>query len=140
MASMLVSFRLSERMQIDRKNVMAMEELMKRFLAVLGCLVALFVMPGSVLGSGTYAGRPPKPPDNIDAAQYELGKNLFMGTVLPKAGVGDKPAQEARLKRLQDRLPRKVQPTVNLPALAGKLTPQQLAGVEYYLAVRFKVK
>ena len=44
------------------------------------------------------------------------------------------------LKRLQDKLPRKVQPTVTLAALAGQLTPQQLVGVEYYLAVRFKVK
>ena len=92
------------------------------------------------MGSGTYAGRPPRPPENIDAPKYELGKNLFVGTVLPKSGTADKAGQEARLKRLQDKLPRKVQPTVNLPALAGKLTPEQLAGVEYYLAVRFKVK
>lgn len=119
---------------------MVTEEYMKRYLVALGCLIALCLCAGPVFGSGTYAGRPPRPPENIDSGKYELGKNLFMGTVLPKAGSGDKASQESRLKRLQDKLPRKVQPTVNLPALAGKLTPEQLAGVEYYLAVRFKVK
>lgn len=117
-----------------------MEDNMKRFLTLLWCALVLSMWSGAVLGSGTYAGRPPKPPDNIDAAKYELGKNLFMGKLLPKAGAGDKPTQETRLKGLQNRLPKKVQPTVNLPALAGKLTPEQMAGVEYYLAIRFKVK
>jgi hypothetical protein len=100
----------------------------------------LAVVPVLTFGSGSYAGRPPKPPEHIDSAKYELGKNLITGRLTPSSQSADRKAQSARLKELQDQLSKRVQATVNLPALSGKLSPEQLDGLEYYLLIRYKVK
>jgi hypothetical protein len=103
-------------------------------------MIGLAAAPLLAPGSGSYTGRPPKPPEHLDAARYELGKNLCLGRLIPTSGSADRAAQESRLKELQGKLPRRAQPTLNLPALAGKLSAEQLAGLEYYLFIRYKVK
>ena len=56
---------------------------MKRFSALVCLALMVAATPVALLGSGSYAGRPPKPPDHIDAAKYELGKNLITGRITP---------------------------------------------------------
>jgi hypothetical protein len=41
---------------------------------------------------------------------------------------------------MQDRLPTKVRRTTDLVSLAGTLSGPQMAALEYYLKVRFKVQ
>ena len=119
---------------------------MKRFCALM-CVglvmvfaTVLLTTPPLATASGSYSGRPPKPPEHIDAAKYELGKNLFNGKTTPSATGASKAEQAKRLGGLQEKLPKRVQQTVNLPALAGKLAPAEQQALEYYLSVRYKVK
>lgn len=117
------------------------DETMNRQIVLLWSCFALAALPLSVLGSGSYMGRLPTPPSElIDSGKYELGKNLFLGKVVPNSTGKDRASQATILRDLQGKLPKKVQAAVNLPALAGKLSPQQLDSLGYYLSVRYKVK
>jgi hypothetical protein len=75
----------------------------------------------------------------VDA--YHRGKQIFTGGMtlsdVPSVSVLD---QAARLTALQGKLPQQVQQTVALPALAGKLRPENLQALEYYLAIRYKIE
>ena len=96
----------------------------------------------SAFGSGSYGGRPPKPPTSaVDSGQYNLGKDIYSGKAnLGQASATTATSQSARLKDLQAKLPKSAQKTVNLPELAGKLDAAQLSALEYYLEVRYQVK
>lgn len=109
----------------------------KRFLPLLlGCL--LLVLPLRALASGSYPGRPPQPPPTIDAAKYHVGKQIFTGQAASDQSLPTAVApQQARLQELQAALPSKAQQTVNLPALAGKLSTDRLEALEYYLASNY---
>lgn len=113
---------------------------MKRFSALVCLALMVAATPVALLGSGSYAGRPPKPPDHIDAAKYELGKNLITGRITPTSQATNRSSQALRFKELQEKLPKRVQSSVNLAALSGKLSPEHQEGLEYYLLIRYKVK
>ena len=113
---------------------------MKQLCLRMCLIVALSAAPIAARASGSYSGRPPKPPEHVDAAKYELGKNLFAGTLPATSKAPDAAKQEARLKELQSRLPKRVQSGSNLLALAGKLSAPQQEALEYYVSVRYKVK
>jgi hypothetical protein len=105
-------------------------------------LMALEAWPSVLLGSGSYCLRPPMPPARAieDSQKFELGKAIFAGKAAlseqPRAQV---PAQYTRLAQLQERLPARVKKAADLASLAGKLSGEQMAALEYFLKVRYKV-
>jgi hypothetical protein len=105
-------------------------------------LIALEAWPGALSGSGSYCVRPVQPPARTieNSQKFELGKAIFVG----KAALDDQPraqapAQHVRLAQLQEKLPARVKKTVDLASLAGKLSREQMAALEYFLKVRYKV-
>jgi hypothetical protein len=94
------------------------------------------------MGSGSYMFRPPQPPAAAveDSQKYELGKAIFGGkAVLSAQASALSQPQWLRLAYLQDKLPPRVKKTVELTSLAGKLSRQQMAALEYFLKIRHKV-
>jgi hypothetical protein len=113
---------------------------MRKNILTLFCLAAL-ALPLSVAASGTYSARPIRPPVSaVDANKYNIGKHIFSGKYDPGKPPGAAAAQTPRLKALQEKLPKSVQKTRDLPALAGKLSNEQMQSLEYYLGVRYKIK
>jgi hypothetical protein len=99
-------------------------------------------LTGVLLASGSYMPRPPQPAARVieDSGRYELGKAIFAGTAELSTQVkADREAQCSRLTELQSKLPARLKKTVDLPGLAGKLSPAQLLALEYFLKVRHKV-
>lgn len=110
-------------------------------------LAAAVALPSAALASGSYAARPPKPPAGkagsvakTDATRYELGKRIYNGKLKLGETTTTSTAQESRLRDLQARLPEREQKSANLSRLAGKLTPEQLDALEYYIQHRFPQK
>jgi hypothetical protein len=105
-------------------------------------LALAFTLPLASFASGTYSARPPRPPasgEKLDSAQYELGKSIYNG----KAKLSATPSPvgaDAKLAALQASLPAKEAKKTNLTALSGKLSGEQLAALEYYVAHRFPKK
>ena len=113
---------------------------MRRIILQLVVLAAL-TLSLSVLASGSYTARPIRPPvSTVDANRYNIGKHIFSGKYEPGKPAGDATQQSPRLKQLQEKLPKAAQKTADLPALAGKLSNEQMQALEYYLAVRYKIK
>jgi hypothetical protein len=93
------------------------------------------------LASGTVpAGGVPRAPLRADAGKIELGRAIYTGKANLSAGAGPVEEQSKRLQALQAKLPLTARKSVDLPALAGKLSAEQLAALETYLAVRFDLK
>jgi cytochrome c553 len=94
-----------------------------------------------VHASGSYTSRPPTPPSQsqkVDRTQYNLGQKVFNGKTKPTTA--DATAQRPRLEALQAQLPASVAAKKNLPTLAGTLSDDQLAALEYYVRERYPVK
>jgi hypothetical protein len=88
--------------------------------------------------SGSYTSRPPRPgaaQEGVDRGLYDLGQKVFRGKAA--AGLGDAAAQRPRLAALQGRLPAAAARKTDLAALAGKVTDEQLAALEYYVGRRY---
>lgn len=104
-------------------------------------LGALVSQPAAA--SGSYVFRPVQAAEH-DSVRYELGKAIFLGKAsLPreaKLPAGEREAQERRLTGWQKQLSAKARPPGELTALAGRMTSDQLAALEYYLKVRYKVR
>ena len=78
----------------------------------------------------------------IACGRYRMGQRVFQGD-LRGGGGGRDPliAEEARLlAELEKQLPASARNRVELTALAGKLTAAQLEALEYYVAVRYKIR
>lgn len=111
-------------------------------------LLAAAILTGRLEASGSYSTRPPRPPDAViqNSRRYELGKAIFAGklelkSAAPGAERGQaERVQAERLRELQTRLPSSKRSSVDLPAFAGKLTPDQMAALEYFLEIRYKLK
>jgi hypothetical protein len=113
-----------------------------RQLLTLGLMAACLALPVTAGASGSYTARPPQPGvagKSLDRAKYSLGQKLFTGKVQPsgQAGQADAATQNERLKRLQGLLPEKTAAKKDLPALAGKLTGEQLDALDYYVTKRY---
>lgn len=110
-----------------------------RQLLTLGLMAACLALPVTAGASGSYTARPPQPGlagKSLDRAKYSLGQKLFTGKVQP-SGQADAATQNERLKRLQGLLPEKTAAKKDLPALAGKLTGEQLDALDYYVTKRY---
>jgi hypothetical protein len=90
--------------------------------------------------SGGYTGGF-RPPAEANAKNYELGRGIFNGNIAIA-----KEADEARvaeqtdlLQTYQSKLPENAQKKADLPSLAGRLSDEQLAALQTYLKVRFKI-
>jgi hypothetical protein len=101
----------------------------------------------TAFASGSYNARPPRVPAGpagergIDNAKYELGKKIYNRKVKLNAQPSvDREAQERRLRELEARLPTRARGDVNLPTLAGMLSPSELEALEYYVSQRYPVK
>jgi hypothetical protein len=104
-------------------------------------LALMAVLPSAALASGHYTQRAPQPGAVAQVDDYELGKSLFLGRTPVGAVQGqNRTRQAARLGELQEKLPPSVRKNADLPSLAGRLDPRQVAALEHYLAVRYKVK
>jgi hypothetical protein len=92
--------------------------------------------------SGTYTSRPPRPgatrEAGVDRALYDLGQKVFRGKAAPAQG--DAATQRPRLAALQGRLPASAARKTDLNALAGKVSDEQLAALEYYVGRRYGSK
>jgi hypothetical protein len=105
-------------------------------------LAICFALPAYLTASGNYSTRPPQPPAGIveNSRMYELGKAIFSGkATLNDSSSTDARPQRARLSDLQQKLPPSLKKTVDLPGMAGKLSPVQLEALEYFLKVRHKI-
>jgi hypothetical protein len=104
-------------------------------------LAVCFALPAYLTASGNYSTRPPQPPAGIveNSRMYELGKAIFAGKATLYDSSTDARPQRARLSDLQQKLPPALKKTVDLPGMAGKLSPVQLEALEYFLKVRHKI-
>ncbi|MFN0068475.1 MAG: hypothetical protein ACKVYV_12665 [Limisphaerales bacterium] len=105
-----------------------------------GLTAAACLLAPSALASGSYIPSAPRSPAQearaADREGYSLGKKVFNGDV-PLTATADASAQRPRLERLQGLLPERTAKKKSLPGLAGKLSEQQLAGLETYVNSRF---
>ena len=120
---------------------------MKRLHYTLMLMVAAsFVACWGAHASGSYNNRPPRVPKGetrhqVDAAKYALGKKVYTGKVkLSTTASVDRAAQEKRLRELELRLPERARRDANLPAMAGKISTEQLEALEYYVTNRYPNK
>jgi hypothetical protein len=96
--------------------------------------------PTLLEASGSYPGPGIRPAVRVNTAKYELGKAVFNGKATMTAGAGNADVQGEKLAAWQKALPVAAAKTVNLPALAGKLTTEQIDALEYFLEVRYNLK
>lgn len=105
-----------------------------------GLTAAACLLVPAAHASGSYLPRAPRPPATdsrgVDREAYSLGKKVFNAEI-PLAAVADASAQRPRLERLQGLLPERAARKKSLPDLAGRLTEQQLTGLETYVTSRF---
>lgn len=83
-------------------------------------------------GGGAVAG-------GLDREKFGLGQKIFSGSV-ELTGHEPAAAQREKLQALQAKLPENVAGKLNLPQLAGKLLPQQLDALEYFVTQRYPAK
>jgi hypothetical protein len=106
-------------------------------------LAAVFLLGGTptlLEASGSYPGPGIRPSSRINAVKYELGKAVFNGKATLTAGAGDAAEQGGKLTAWQKLLPVAAAKTVDLPALAGKLTTEQLDALQYFIEIRYNLK
>ena len=107
--------------------------------------VLALALTGSALASGSAPMRPPRPPKNfapagnneVDDSRYALGKAVFAGKSAPVANPSAAKKQKARLSQLASAIGKD---GASLPALAGKLSDEQMDALDYYAAKRFGVQ
>jgi hypothetical protein len=100
-------------------------------------------LPSVLQASGSYTSSAPRPTGAIDQARYNLGKQIYSGKMqLPaqSSAAELEQQQRERLGSLQLRLPEKVQKKVQLTHFAGRLDPEQLEALEYFLSIRYKLE
>lgn len=106
-------------------------------------LTAAVVLGGSIqpiMASGSYPGAGIRPASRVIPAKYELGKTIFNGKATLNAGAGDAEAQRPILQGWQKALPASAAKGVDLPALAGKLTGEQIDALQHFLEIRYGLK
>ena len=76
----------------------------------------------------------------VNTEKYNVGKSLFKGrTPLTQSSKERYEAQSARLRDLQRQLPDHAKRSIDLTAMAGKLSAKQLNSLEYFLAFRYRI-
>jgi hypothetical protein len=77
----------------------------------------------------------------VDQETFDLGRNVFRGKL--EASEGMKVAaswQRDKLADLEARLPEDARAKAGLEKLAGRLSPDQMAALEYFLRIRYGLK
>ncbi len=108
------------------------------FLAAL-TLGSIALTASPLHASGTYRGPSPPPraqDSGVNRALYSYGQRIFANKV-PLEARGNPEPQRARLVLLQSQLPKRTAKKRDLVALAGRLGPDQLQALEYYVNQRF---
>ena len=104
-------------------------------------LLALMLGSASAYGSGSYKGKGRRPPNGLEATQYNLGKKVFTHKAdLPEPTAELATEQSEELQALAAALPVKAQRRSNLVALAGRLSAEELDALTYYVSIRYKVE
>ena len=104
-------------------------------------IIALALSATSALGSGSYRGKGRRPPNRLEAEQYNLGKKIFTQKAdLPEALPELVKEQTEQLEALRALLPEKARKRAELQALAGRLNDEQFEALMYYVSVRYKVE
>jgi hypothetical protein len=107
------------------------------------CLGVWLGVAANAPASGSYRAAIPKPKpkteSSVDRDKYALGQRVFNGKVKLTAQA-DRAAQKPRLEKCQARLPEKVAQSKSLVDLAGQLSHEELAALEYFLGQRYPVK
>jgi len=109
------------------------------------CLVSagLLLVVANATASGSYRLTIAKPKTEtrsaMDRDKYSLGQQVFNGKAKLTAQ-SDLEVQKPRLEKCQAGLPKGVAKSKSLPALAGKLSEEQLAALEYFLGERYPAK
>ncbi|WP_207767159.1 hypothetical protein [Leptospira adleri] len=116
---------------------------MKQFfiLSILVGLLGVLTIPSFASG-GFSGGGVAQIPKGKDREKYHLGKSVFNREIEITAAADPAKisAQKIRLEYLQGSLPNSEKQRINLEEFAGKLTPEQLDSLEYFVSVRFNVK
>lgn len=77
----------------------------------------------------------------VKTDKFNAGQDIFRGQAEPGSVPPTKAETQAeRLAAIQQRLPALAQQKADLPALAGKLTDEQMGELEYYVEYRYGVK
>lgn len=118
---------------------------MNRFRPLLVAAALSAAAAAPALASGSYNSRPPAPRSaaikvpKADRDRFALGQSAFNGRAMA-VNPSAMEAQTPRLAALQAKLPETVAKKKDLSALAGKLSDEQLAALEYYVAERYGMK
>ena len=118
---------------------------MSSFIRTLALALALGIgcggWPQLAGASGSYVRSASHRAGLDDYPKYALGKSVSTGSVaLPETPSDSAGEQEPVLDELQTQLPRSARARLDLPALAGRLTPDQLEALQYYLKVRYRIR
>ena len=106
--------------------------------------LSLFLSAAASLASGSSIVRLPVPnvgavSGGLDREKFGLGQKIFSGSA-ELSGREPAAAQREKLQALQTKLPGDVAAKRNLPELAGKLLPEQLDALEYFVTQRYPSK
>ena len=110
---------------------------MRHFLASL-IVFSHLLLPVATHASGSFVRRPPKPPKQRQRILYTLGKDIYNGKVALQSQGGSRFKKE--LSEFQEQLPENAKMTVDLPAMSGMLTDEQMEALAFYLFKRHKVQ
>lgn len=110
------------------------------------CAIGIFLLCMEMLpASGTYPPSVPVPPSSegsIDYDRYVKGKKIYTGKT--KLQELEKPLEEVakRLKFISEQLQKKYKQKVevDIEGFSKTLDKEKLSLLEYYLAVRYKIK
>ncbi|AOP36051.1 hypothetical protein A0128_11910 [Leptospira tipperaryensis] len=110
-------------------------------ISILISLFSVLVFPSFASG-GFSGGGVAQIPKGKDREKYHLGKSVYNHEIeiTAVADPAKTAAQKIRLEYLQGSLPNSEKQRVNLEEFAGKLTPEQLDSLEYFVSIRFNVK
>jgi hypothetical protein len=104
-------------------------------------IAGILLVAGIANASGSYVRPASQRAGLDDYAKYELGKQVSTGRIeLAERSEETFDDQSTVLSSLQSRLPRGARKRLDLPVYAGRLSPEQLDALHYYLKVRYKVR
>lgn len=96
---------------------------------------------GAAAASGSYVRAASHRAGLDDYPKYELGRNVSNGRIeLPEPAAEMLEFQAPILDDLHQQLPRSARGRLDLAMLAGRLSPEQLDAVRYYLKIRYRVR
>ncbi len=121
----------------------------KRSTLILPTLIAFVSIAPIANASGSSTQRPPRVPTEEEAKtaeerkKFALGQRIFnekINVMDVAVDLASEAAQHRRLEVLEASLPPAIAKKKNLVAMAGRLTEEQLAGLEMFIQQRYPAK